>query len=127
MGGSVKKTKNNNQPTIKTIDPDLHFRTLMVLEENPELSQRQLAKKIGVSLGGINYCLKALVVKGQIKMNNFTNNNNKAVYLYLLTPQGISEKAKLTSGFLKRKLNQYELLKREINALQTNNDKTLIK
>jgi len=123
----VKKTKNNNQPTIKTIDPDLHFRTLMVLEENPELSQRQLAKKIGVSLGGINYCLKALVVKGQIKMNNFTNNNNKAVYLYLLTPQGISEKAKLTSGFLKRKLNQYELLKREINALQTNNDKTLIK
>jgi len=127
LGGSVKKTKNNNQPTIKTIDPDLHFRTLMVLEENPELSQRQLAKKIGVSLGGINYCLKALVVKGQIKMNNFTNNNNKAVYLYLLTPQGISEKAKLTSGFLKRKLNQYELLKREINALQTNNDKTLIK
>ena len=123
----MKKTKNNNQPTIKTIDPDLHFRTLMVLEENPELSQRQLAKKIGVSLGGINYCLKALVVKGQIKMNNFTNNNNKAVYLYLLTPQGISEKAKLTSGFLKRKLNQYELLKREINALQTNNDKTLIK
>jgi len=127
LGGSVAKTKNNNQTTIKTIDPDLHFRTLMILEENPELSQRQLAKKIGVSLGGINYCLKALVVRGHIKMNNFTNNNNKSVYLYLLTPQGISEKAKLTSGFLKRKLNQYELLKREINALQTNNDKTLIK
>ena len=117
-------TKQNLQKkVIKPIDPDLHFRALQILEENPELSQRELARTVGVSLGRINYCLKALVAKGQLKVNNFTNNKNKSVYLYLLTPRGISEKAKLTSGFLKRKLNEYELLKREIDALQPSNKK----
>lgn len=103
---------------IKSIDPDLHFRALHVLEDNPKLSQRELAKTVGVSLGRINYCLKALVEKGQLKINNFTNNKNKSVYLYLLTPRGVKEKTKLTSGFLKRKLNEYELLRKEIDSLQ---------
>tara|TARA_B100000780_G_C21106449_1_gene446867 strand:+ start:267 stop:635 length:369 start_codon:yes stop_codon:yes gene_type:complete len=108
----------NKKKIIKSIDPDLHFRALHVLEDNPELSQRELAKTVGVSLGRINYCLKALVEKGQLKINNFTNNKNKSVYLYLLTPRGVKEKTKLTSGFLKRKLNEYELLRKEIDSLQ---------
>jgi|TARA_B110000014_G_C19523835_1_gene281481 MarR family transcriptional regulator, temperature-dependent positive regulator of motility len=126
IGGSVAKLKNKN-PAEKILDPDLHFRALKVLQENPELSQRELAKIIGVSLGSINYCLKALVAKGQIKINNFKRNTDKTVYLYLLTPSGISEKARLTSGFLKRKLIEYDLLKREIDALQSIRQKSIRK
>jgi len=114
----VTKFKNKNTAK-KILDPDLHFRALKVLQDNPELSQREIAKLIGVSLGSVNYCLKALVAKGQIKVNNFKHSKNKAVYLYLLTPRGITEKARLTSGFLQRKIIEYDLLKREIDALQT--------
>jgi EPS-associated MarR family transcriptional regulator len=105
---------------LKTIDPDVHFRVLHLLEEEPELTQRELAKKLGISLGGANYCLKALIDIGHIKVGNFSKNPDKSVYLYLLTPQGISEKAKLTAGFLKRKIAEYHALKKEIESVRSN-------
>jgi EPS-associated MarR family transcriptional regulator len=104
---------------LKSIDPDVHFRVLHLLENEPDLTQRELAQKLGISLGGVNYCLKALIDIGHIKVNNFKKNPNKVVYLYLLTPQGIAEKSKLTAGFLKRKILEYQTLKKEINLLQS--------
>jgi EPS-associated MarR family transcriptional regulator len=106
--------------TLKSIDPDVHFRVLHLLEEQPELTQRELAQKLGISLGGVNYCLKALIDIGHIKAGNFNKNANKTVYLYLLTPQGIAEKTKLTAGFLKRKMEEYHALKKEIESIQSN-------
>lgn len=96
---------------------ELQFRVLRLLESNPHLSQRELSKSLGVSLGGVNYCLNALIAKGSIKIQNFRNNQNKWVYAYLLTPQGLAEKTALTSGFLKRKMQEYQQLKAEIEAL----------
>jgi EPS-associated MarR family transcriptional regulator len=104
--------------TLKSIDPDVHFRVLHLLEEEPEITQRELAEKLGISLGGANYCLKALIQIGHIKAGNFSKNSEKSMYLYLLTPQGISEKAKLTTGFLKRKMAEYRALKKEIESVQ---------
>ena len=104
--------------TLKTIDPDVHFRVLHLLEEEPKLTQRELAEKLGISLGGANYCLKALIEIGHIKAGNFSKNPDKSVYLYLLTPQGVAEKASLTAGFLKRKMAEYHALKKEIESVQ---------
>ena len=104
---------------LKKIHPDIHFRLLNALEENPHMTQRDLAKKIGVSLGGVNYCLKALIEIGHIKMNNFEKNPNKLNYLYLLTPSGIKEKTILTKDFLKRKMDEYQNLKKEIELIQS--------
>jgi EPS-associated MarR family transcriptional regulator len=96
---------------------ELQFRVLRLLESNPNLSQRELSKSLGVSLGGVNYCLNALISKGSIKIQNFKNNHNKRVYAYLLTPQGLAEKTALTGAFLKRKMQEYQQLKEEIEAL----------
>lgn len=96
---------------------ELQFRVLRLLESNPHLSQRELSKSLGVSLGGVNYCLNALVAKGSIKIQNFRNNQNKWVYAYLLTPQGLAEKTALTGAFLKRKMQEYQELKVEIESL----------
>ena len=104
---------------LKSIDPDVHFRVLHLLEEEPELTQRELAQKLGISLGGVNYCLKSLIEIGHIKAGNFSKNLNKSVYLYLLTPKGIAEKANLTTDFLKRKMAEYHALKKEIDAIQS--------
>jgi EPS-associated MarR family transcriptional regulator len=104
---------------LRSIDPDVHFRVLHLLEEEPELTQRELAKKLGISLGGVNYCLKSLIDVGHIKAGNFNKNLNKSVYLYLLTPKGIAEKTSLTAGFLKRKMAEYQALKQEIDAIQS--------
>lgn len=106
--------------TLKSLDPDVHFRVLHLLEEDPKLTQRELAQKLGISLGGVNYCLKALIDIGQIKAGNFSNNPNKSVYLYLLTPQGVAKKAKLTAGFLMRKMEEYQALKKEIESIRSN-------
>ncbi len=103
---------------LKSIDPDVHFRVLHLLEEQPELTQRELAKKLGISLGGVNYCLKALIEIGHIKAGNFSKNPNKTLYLYILTPQGVAEKAKLTTSFLRRKLAEYKALKKEIETIR---------
>jgi EPS-associated MarR family transcriptional regulator len=103
---------------LKKIDPDVHFRVLHLIEEEPNLTQRQLAEKLGISLGGVNYCLKSLIDIGHIKAGNFKKNPDKSVYLYLLTPRGIAEKARLTAGFLKRKMIEYQALKKEIEAIR---------
>jgi MarR family transcriptional regulator, temperature-dependent positive regulator of motility len=103
----------------KQIDPDIHFRVLNALEENPHITQRELAEKLGVSLGGINFCLKALVEIGHLKINNFQKNSNKSAYLYLLTPSGLSNKAILATSFLKRKMDEYKALKMEIDLVKS--------
>ena len=97
---------------------DTHLILLRKLESNPEYTQRELSKEMGVSLGKINYCMKKLTEKGLIKLINFTHNPNKMGYVYLLTPSGIEEKSRLTFSFLKRKIVEYEVLKKEINALK---------
>ena len=105
------------------IQEDTHFRIMRILQENPDLTQRELAEKLGMSVGGLNYCLKALIDKGLVKMQNFSNSKNKFKYIYLLTPQGFAEKAALTSCFLRRKMDEYEALKAEIEALRSEVEK----
>jgi EPS-associated MarR family transcriptional regulator len=100
------------------VHEESHLRVLRLLESNPHMSQRDLAELSGVSVGKINYCLKALLGKGLIKMQNFRNSQNKLAYAYLLTPAGISAKADLTAMFLKRKIAEYEALKHEIELLK---------
>ena len=97
---------------------ELRLRVLRALEGNPELSQRQLAAELGVSLGGVNYALKALVERGFVKADNFRKSGSKVAYLYLLTPKGIAEKSSLATAFLGRKLEEYEVLRQEIEALK---------
>lgn len=94
------------------------FHLLRAIEANSEVSQRQLAKSIGISLGSINYCLNALVNKGCIKVENFILNPKKSGYMYLLTPKGMREKSKLTVAFLERKQKEYLRLQSEIKQLQ---------
>lgn len=101
-----------------TLQEDTHFRVLRLLSEHPDLSQRQLAERLGISLGAVHYCLKALAAKGHIKAQNFAANPNKLHYVYLLTPSGLKAKAELTGSFLNRKLREYEALKQEIEALR---------
>jgi len=100
------------------LDENTHYGLLKTLEENPGLSQRDLAKRLGVSLGKVNFCLNALVSKGSLKISNFRNNENKLAYAYLLTPRGIEDKASITVNFLKRKMQEYEQLRKEIEELQ---------
>ncbi len=94
------------------------FQILKSLELDSRPTQRQLSNDLGVSLGKINYCLKSLIEKGFIKVNNFRNSNNKIQYSYLLTPKGIEEKAKLTLDFIKIKTQEYDMLKQEIESLK---------
>ncbi len=105
-----RKKINNNQ--------ELQLDIMRILEHDPEISQRELAKKLGASLGATNFCLRALAEKGWIKFVNFSNSSNKKGYLYLLTPSGLNEKAKLTLRFLKRKIEEYNHLHREIDLLR---------
>jgi MarR family transcriptional regulator, temperature-dependent positive regulator of motility len=98
---------------------EIHYKLLSLIEKNPEATQRELADNLGVSVGKINYCLTALVNKGQIKIRNFTNSNNKAAYAYLLTPKGLKQKAKVTIRFLKSKTEEYEQLQKEIALLKS--------
>lgn len=96
---------------------DVRFKVLRMLEGHPEYSQRDIADALGVSLGGVNYCLRALVDKGHVKVANFRQSNNKLRYAYVLTPSGIAERALLTGRFLQRKMKEYEAIKAEIDAL----------
>jgi EPS-associated MarR family transcriptional regulator len=102
---------------------EFRYRILKLLEANPQASQREIARELGISLGKVNYCLKALIERGWVKANNFRRNEQKRAYLYLLTPKGIEAKAKVTIRFLKRKLGEYESLKRELAELQLDADK----
>jgi EPS-associated MarR family transcriptional regulator len=128
-GGSVPKAnlaiRQLKKEPLKTmtsrqakIQEDTHFRIMRILQDNPDLTQRELADKLGMSVGGLNYCLNALIDKGFVKMANFSKSKNKFKYVYLLTPQGIAEKVALTSRFLKRKMEEYDALKVEIEALK---------
>jgi len=103
---------------LPMLDETTHYSLLKTLEENPGLSQRDLAKRLGISLGKVNFCLNALVQKGNLKINNFRNSENKLAYAYLLTPSGIEQKARMTVEFLKLKVQEYERLKKEIEELQ---------
>ena len=91
-----------------------HFEVLRKIQKNPDSTQRELAKELGFSLGKLNYCLKALQNKGLIKIENFKKNPNKFNYFYVLTPAGITAKTKLTINFMKRKMKEYDELKKEL-------------
>ena len=97
---------------------DIRLDLLRKLEINPECTQRELSREMGVSLGKVNYCMKKLIERGWIKLSNFSHNPNKVGYIYLLTPKGIEQKSKLTSLFLKRKIEEFEMLKDEISRLK---------
>lgn len=94
------------------------YQLLRALEQNPNLSQRQLATELGYSLGKLNYCLKALKEKGWVKVENFRNSQNKSAYFYQLTPAGVTEKARVTRRFLQRKLEEHQQIEQEIEALK---------
>ena len=104
------------------LQEDTHFRVLRLLRENPEMSQRELAEAVGVSVGGIHYVLTALIDKGLVKLENFTAAEDKRRYAYVLTPKGIARKAALTWAFLVRKIEECEALKEEIEALRVEID-----
>lgn len=103
---------------MRNIQEEANYHVLRTLHANSVITQRELAEQLGISLGSINYCLKALVAKGLVKMDNFQGSNNKFGYIYVLTPHGLSERAALTKRFLARKLKEYELLQAEIKALK---------
>ncbi len=96
---------------------EYRYKILKLVEAKPEISQRELAAELGISLGKANFCLKALIEVGLLKATNFRNSKNKLAYMYLLTPTGVEEKAKITLRFLKNKMQEYESLKLEINLL----------
>lgn len=97
---------------------EYRYKILKALEQNPEISQRDLARELGISLGRVNFCLKALIDVGLLKVSNFRNSRNKLAYMYLLTPSGVKEKSLITERFLKLKLKEYQTLEAEINMLR---------
>ncbi len=103
---------------------DTYFRVMSILQENPDLTQRELAAKLGISLGGLNYCLRSLMEKGWIKTKSFAKSKNKFRYIYTLTARGVAEKTAITHRFLQRKMEEYEALRIEIAALYIQTEKT---
>ena len=103
--------------TKSKIQEESRFKILRLLCENPELTQRELGERVGISLGAVNYCLRALIERGLVKASNFSRNPNKLGYAYVLTPSGIGERVRLTGRFLARKKAEYEALRVEIDAL----------
>ena len=100
------------------LSDEVRYRLLKLLDSNPEMSQRDVARELGISLGKVNYCLRALMRRGSIKASRFTNSRNKAAYMYLLTPHGIDEKVRVTLLFLRIKLREYEMLRAEIDQIR---------
>ena len=100
------------------MDEDAHYRLLRLLEQEPQLSQREIAERLGVSLGKVNYCVRALVDKGWVKMGNFYRSHNKQAYLYKLTPHGLMQKAGMAIRFLQRKEAEHSVLLSEIEMLR---------
>lgn len=132
-GGSMPNTHQTHSEQGKLVkfmtsrqaklQEDTYFRVMRILQENPDLTQRELAEKLGISVGGLNYCLKALMEKGLVKMINFATSKNKFGYVYVLTPTGMAEKAAITHRFLQRKMDEYEAMKAEIEALRSEVEK----
>ena len=113
-----KRSQNTEDRSVAIGTRDeLRLRVLRTLEANPELTQRQLAAELGVSLGGVNYALKALIERGFVKAGNFARSEKKSAYLYVLTASGIAEKSALAAAFLERKREEYKMLRQEIKAL----------
>lgn len=104
---------------LAMLTDEYRYKILKALEQNPEISQRDLAQELGVSLGRVNFCLKALIDVGLLKATNFRNSKNKLAYMYLLTPRGVKEKSQITERFLKAKLEEYAALEVEINILRS--------
>ncbi|MDH5693707.1 MAG: MarR family EPS-associated transcriptional regulator [Gammaproteobacteria bacterium] len=98
---------------------EMSYRFLKALNERPDISQRGLAKQLNLSLGKTNYCMQALIDKGLVKAKNFANSSSKKSYIYFLTPHGVEEKARVTARFLRRKVEEYEELEREIELLRS--------
>lgn len=117
-GGGTEFVGADMSDRIQSRQEDAHFRILRLLQDDPTLTQRQIADGLGISLGRLNYCLKALLDKGWIKIQNFQGSERKLAYAYLLTPSGVAEKSVLAARFLRRKLQEYEQLKTEIDSLQ---------
>jgi MarR family transcriptional regulator, temperature-dependent positive regulator of motility len=99
------------------ITEEVRYRLLRYLDEHPHASQRELARELGVSVGKVNYCLRALIERGWVKMRNFRRSKSKLTYAYILTPKGLEEKVTVTSTFLRRKIAEYEMLSAEIERL----------
>jgi EPS-associated MarR family transcriptional regulator len=100
------------------LQEDTYFRVMRILQENPDLTQRELAEKLVISVDGLNYCLKALMEKGLVKMKNFANSESKFGYVYALPPTDMAEKAAIAHRFLRCKMDEYEALKAEIEAVK---------
>ena len=103
---------------VECVEDEIHYKLLKVLEKNPDVTQRKLAAMLGISLGKANYCLRALMEKGWVKMANFRRNPNKLGYVYLLTPKGIDERARIALRFLRHKQHEFDALKAEIEHLK---------
>jgi len=103
---------------MPTLDTETRYRLLKLLEQNPDVSQRELAEELGISLGKVNYCLRALIDRGWVKMTNFTRSGSKTAYFYKLTPTGISEKAAAARRFLDRKFEEHARIAAEIEMLR---------
>jgi len=99
------------------MNTEIRYRLLKLLDQNPNLTQRQMAEEMGISLGKFNYCLKELVKKGIVKIERFKSSDNKAAYMYILTSRGIEEKTRITVSFLRRKLEEFEEIKKQIDEL----------
>ena len=110
---------------IILLTDEYRYKILKILEANPEISQRDLARKLDISLGRVNFCLKALIEKGLLKATNFHNSNNKLAYMYLLTPKGLEEKSVITARFLKLKMLEHAALQAEIEELRKDANQTI--
>ena len=99
------------------METETHYKLLKLLERNPNLTQRQMSVEMGLSLGKFNYCLKALVESGTVKIERFKSSDNKASYMYLLTPRGVEEKTRVTNSFLRRKIKEFEAIQKQIEEL----------
>lgn len=114
----------SSSKSIAQAQEDAHFRVMRLIEVNPSVSQREIARSLGISLGAVNYCLSALIDVGFVKVRDFCASNNKCRYAYILTPKGAAEKAALTADFLQRKMREYEALKAEIESLREASQRT---
>jgi len=113
---AIARLRRSGRPAV-LMETDVHYKLMRLVESNPGMSQRELARELGISLGKVNYCLRALIRRGWVKATNFTNSQNKAAYMYLLTPRGVEEKARLTMRFLQVKMQEYEALRAEIEQM----------
>jgi EPS-associated MarR family transcriptional regulator len=105
--------------TFAVLSDEVRYRLFKLLEANPHMAQREVARALGVSVGKVNYCIRSLIEKGWVKASNFRNSQNKAAYAYLLTPRGIEEKARVTLSFLQFKMHEYEILREDIEAIRS--------